>query len=54
MAKNRGNGKCRKGPIKGRTQFSHNGTWYKRDSSNGQIVDCKADGKPFKSVPKES
>lgn len=42
------------GPVKGRSQFQiPSGHWAKRDSSTGQILDVKADPKPFKGVRKE-
>jgi len=42
------------GPIKGRSQFqTPSGNWAKRDTSTGQIVNVKADPKPFKGVRKE-
>ena len=42
------------GPIKGRSQFqTRTGNWAKRDTSTGQIVNVKADSKPFKGVRKE-
>jgi hypothetical protein len=42
------------GPIKGRSQFqTPSGKWAKRDTSTGQIVNVKADPKPFKGVRKE-
>jgi hypothetical protein len=52
MAKNTDEG-FRRGSINDRTQFEHNGTWFKRDRETGQIMDGKADGEPFKGVAKE-
>ena len=54
MAKNRpvGDG-SRKGSVTGRTQFQHNGTWFKRDANTGRIMNGKADGTPHKGVAKE-
>lgn len=54
MAKNRpvGDG-SRKGSVTGRTQFQHNGIWYKRDADTGRIMNGKADGTPHKGVAKE-
>lgn len=54
MAKNRPVGdSARKGSVTDRTQFQHNGTWFKRDASSGRILDGKRDGTPFKGVAKE-
>jgi hypothetical protein len=53
MAKNGAKGNGRKGSVRDRTQFEHNGIWYKRDAETGQIMDGKADGAPFKGVAKE-
>lgn len=51
--KNRHDGHL-KGPVKGRTQFqTPSGNWAKRDKSTGQIMNVKADSKPFKGVTKE-
>jgi hypothetical protein len=54
MAKNppTGDGQ-RRGQVTHRSQFKHNGTWFKRDVQTGQIMDGKADGKPFKGVRRE-
>jgi hypothetical protein len=55
MATNRpyGDGK-RIGAIKDRSQFqTPSGYWAKRDTTTGQIMDIKSDGKPFKGVRKE-
>jgi len=54
MAKNPPVGdNARKGSVNDRTQFEHNGTWFKRDTNTGRIMDGKQDGKPFKGVAKE-
>jgi hypothetical protein len=37
MAKNTGNGH-RNGAVKGRSEFQHNGQWFKRDTSTGRIL----------------
>lgn len=42
----------RNGPVTQRSQFERDGTWFKRDTKTGRIMDGKAD-KPFKGVPKE-
>lgn len=54
MAKNRpvGDG-ARKGSVTARTQFQHNGVWYKRNADTGQIMNGKADGTPHKGVARE-
>lgn len=56
MAKNppKGDGH-RKGMVKGRSQFFNPKTeqYIKRDTGNGQFMDVKQDGKPFKGVRKE-
>jgi hypothetical protein len=53
MAKNTGDG-WRKGEVRDRSQVKNprTDTWTKR-GSNGQFMDGKADGKPFKGVRKE-
>jgi len=53
MAKNAGG--HRDGAVKDRTQIQNpqNGNWIKRDMGNGQFMDQKQDGKPFKGVAKE-
>lgn len=45
----------RKGAVKGRSQTYNPKTdqWVKRDTTTGQFMDGKADGKPFKGVRKE-
>jgi len=54
MAKNLGNGKCRKGAVKQRSQTFNpkNNRWIKRGTA-GKFIDQKADSKPFKSIRKE-
>jgi hypothetical protein len=55
MAKNapKGDGH-RIGAIKDRSQvLNPQGHWTKRDSTTGQFMDVKSDGKPFKGVTKE-
>lgn len=37
MAKNTGKGH-RVGAVKSRSEFKHNGTWFKRDTKTGQII----------------
>ena len=37
MAKNTGNGH-RKGAVRSRTEFQHNGVWFKRDTTTGRIM----------------
>lgn len=53
MAKNTGHG-SRKGAVRQRsqTQNPQTGTWLKR-GPNGQFMDGKSDGTPFKGVRKE-
>ena len=42
------------GAVKERTQFqTPSGHWAKRDINTGQIMNIKADGKPFKGVTRE-
>jgi hypothetical protein len=45
----------RNGAVKERSQTFNpkTETWIKRDKGNGQFMDGKADGKPFKGVTKE-
>ncbi len=38
MAKNTGNGH-RKGAVRSRTEFRQNGTWFKRNTTTGRIMD---------------
>lgn len=52
MAKNTGRG-FRKGSVKGRSQFQHNGVSFKRDTKTGRILNGKADGTSFKGVRQE-
>ena len=54
MAKNTGNNH-RKGSVNDRTQSKNpiTGNWTKRNTDNGQFIDVKEDGKPFKGVAKE-
>jgi hypothetical protein len=54
MAKNTGEG-YRKGAVKERTQAQNpqTGDWVKRDREDGEFMDVKEDGKPFKGVAKE-
>jgi hypothetical protein len=54
MAKNTGED-YRRGEVKGRSQSLNpkTSTWTKRDSSNGQFMDGKTDGQPFKGVRRE-
>jgi hypothetical protein len=53
MAKNTGDG-WRRGEVRDRSQVKNPRTdsWTKR-GPNGQFMDGKADGKPFKGVRKE-
>lgn len=37
MAKNTGKG-TRKGAVKNRSEFKHNGQWFKRDRETGRIL----------------
>lgn len=54
MAKNTGEG-YRKGAVKARTQTQNpqTGDWIKRDREDGEFIDVKEDGEPFKGVAKE-
>lgn len=53
MAKNTGTG-YRKGAVTGRTQYQReDGNWQKRNERNGQFMEVKDDGKPFKGVARE-
>lgn len=57
MAKNAPTGdNAHRGAVRDRSQvFNHgNQTWTKRDTGNGQFMDQKKDGTPFKGVRKES
>lgn len=53
MAKNGPKGGGRRGSVTNRTQFKHNGLYFKRDAETGRIMDGKAGGTPFKGVAKE-
>lgn len=56
MAKNGKSGDGhRNGAVKERSQTFNPKTesWVKRDTTNGQFMDGKADSKPFKGVTKE-
>lgn len=45
---------ARKGAVRDRSQFqTPSGNWAKRNSNNGQIMDVKMDGMPFKGVRRE-
>jgi hypothetical protein len=45
----------RNGAVKDRSQTYNpkTETWVKRDKENGQFMDVKSDGKPFKGVRRE-
>jgi hypothetical protein len=56
MAKNPPTGDNRRiGAVKDRSQTLNPKTdqWVKRDTTTGQFMDVKSDGKPFKGVRKE-
>jgi hypothetical protein len=56
IAKNNPTGDNRRiGAVKDRSQTYNPTTdqWVKRDTTTGQFIDVKADGKPFKGVRKE-
>jgi hypothetical protein len=56
MAKNAPIGdSARKGAVRQRSQVFNpvTDTWVKRDATNGQFMDQKKDGDPFKGVRKE-
>lgn len=56
MAKNAPIGdNARRGAVRDRSQVYNPATetWTKRDSNNGQFMDQKKDGEPFKGVRKE-
>lgn len=55
MAKNKPVGDNRRvGAVRGRTQFqTPSGHWAKRDAETGEIMNVKADLKPFKGVRRE-
>jgi len=42
MAKNTGRG-SRIGAVKGRSEFPHNGQWFKRDATTGRILNGSPD-----------
>lgn len=54
MAKNSGRG-YRNGAVRSRSQCQNpqNNHWVKRNSSNGQFMDVKSNGQPFKGVTRE-
>lgn len=53
MGVNTGKG-YRQGAVRGRTQFERDdGNWQKRNERNGQFMEVKNDGEPFKGVAKE-
>ena len=54
MAKNTGNS-SRNGAVKNRSQVFNpaTGHYIKRDSTTGQFLEVKSDGKPFKGIRKE-
>ncbi len=55
MAVNRPYGDNKRiGAVRKRSQFKlPSGLWAKRNAENGQIMDVKMDGEPFKGVRKE-
>jgi hypothetical protein len=55
MAKNGAKGGGRIGAVNNRSQTFNPTTqqWVKRDTGNGQFMDVKQDGTPFKGVRKE-
>lgn len=52
MATNTGHG-FRRGVVTDRSQFRTSTGWVKRGTRTGQILDRKADARPFKGVRKE-
>ena len=53
MGTNTGDG-FRRGAVRGRTQFQRpDGRWQKRNEANGELMEVKDDGTPFKGVAKE-
>lgn len=42
VAKNTGRGH-RNGAVRGRSEFQHNGTWFKRDTATGRIMNGSPD-----------
>ena len=55
MATNPPKGSGRVGAVRDRSQVHNpqNGNWTKRNTDNGQFMDQKVDGEPFKGVRKE-
>ena len=53
MAKNGPKGGGRRGAVKQRSQFRHNGVWFKRDTRTGRIMNGKEGGDPHKGVREE-
>lgn len=41
------------GAVRNRSQFEHNGIYYKRDAETGRIMSGKQDGTPYKGVRRE-
>lgn len=41
------------GAVRQRSQFEHNGTYYKRDAQTGRIMSGKNDGTAYKGVRRE-
>jgi hypothetical protein len=52
MAKNTGHG-FRRGAVRNRSQFRHNGVFFKRDATTGRILNGKADRTRHKGVRQE-
>ncbi len=53
MARNTGEG-FRRGAVTGRTQFQRDdGNYQKRNERNGQFMEVKSGGRPFKGIAKE-
>lgn len=54
MAVNRPKGDGHRiGAVRKRSQFEHNGVYFKRDAVTGQILSGKKDGTPYKGVRRE-
>lgn len=54
IATNPPKGPGRRGAVRDRSQFlAPSGNWAKRNRENGQIMDQKLGGEPFKGVRKE-
>lgn len=53
MARNGKRGGGRVGAVRRRSQYKHNGVWFKRDTVTGRILNGKADGTPHKGVTRE-